>query len=128
MANKEALDNLFPQDVRNAIANYVKAGGNVYVSTYAARLAHPIGRAPEPPNVFSEDNGFGVGNDEWKVLADFGSDHVNHTHAIYNYLIANNLYDQKSNGLIKKHYLIQPLIQRLGVFFTLPLSKAPTMH
>ena len=24
MANKEALDNLFPQDVRNAIANYVK--------------------------------------------------------------------------------------------------------
>ena len=67
MANKEALDNLFPQDVRNAIANYVKAGGNVYVSTYAARLAHLIGRAPEPPNVFSEDNGFGVGNDEWNV-------------------------------------------------------------
>jgi hypothetical protein len=75
MANKEALDNLFPQDVRNAIANY-----------------------------------------------------VNHTHAIYNYLIANNLYDQKSNGLIKKNYFIQPLIQRLGVFFTLPLSKAPTMR
>ena len=70
MANKEALDNLFPQDVRNAIANY-----------------------------------------------------VNHTHAIYNYLIANNLYDQKSNGLIQKHYLIQPLIQRLGVFLPFPFLR-----
>ena len=102
MANKEALDNLFPQDVRvrDAIANYVKAGGNVYLSTYAARLAHLIGRAPAP-DVFSENQGF-AGYAEWKVLADFSNNHVNHTHAIYNYLIANNLYDQKSNGLIKK--------------------------
>lgn len=46
-----------------------------------------------------------------------------HTHAIYNYLIANNLYDQKSNGLIIKHYLIQPLIQRLGVFLPFPFLR-----
>lgn len=75
------------------------------------------------PKSADKDNGFGVGDDEWKVLADFGSDHVNHTHAIYNYLIANNLYDQKSNGLIKKHYLIQPLIQRLGVFLPFPFLR-----
>ena len=97
-----ALDNLFPQDVRDAIANYVKAGGNVYLSTYAARLAHLIGRAPEPGE-FKENNGFGVGNDEWKVLADFSDNYVNHTHAIYKYLIANNLYGQKSNGLYFFH-------------------------
>ena len=106
MANKEALDNLFPQDVRvrvrDAIANYVKAGGNVYVSTYAARLAHLIGRAPEP-TVFSEDNGFNDGNDEWKVLADFSDNHVNHTHAIYKHLMENNKYGQKSNGLYFFH-------------------------
>lgn len=94
-----ALDNLFPQYVRNAIANYVKAGGNVYLSTYAARLAHLIGRAPAP-DVFIENNGFGDGNDEWKVLADFSNNHVNHTHAIYKYLIEENLYGLKSsNGL-----------------------------
>lgn len=100
--DRGALDNLFPQDVRDAIANYVKAGGNVYLSTYAARLAHLIGRAPEP-GVFSENNGFGDANDEWKVLADFSDDHVNHTHAIYKHLIENNLYGLKSNGLYFFH-------------------------
>lgn len=105
MANKEALDNLFPQDVRvrDAIANYVKAGGNVYLSTYAARLAHLIGRAPAP-DVFSENQGF-AGYAEWKVLADFSNNHVNHTHAIYKYLMENNLYNQKDNGLYFFHML-----------------------
>lgn len=100
--DRGALDNLFPQDVRDAIANYVKAGGNVYLSTYAARLAYLIGRAPEPGE-FKENNGFGDGSDEWKVLADFSDNHVNHTHAIYKYLIANNLYGKKSNGLYFFH-------------------------
>ena len=100
--DRGALENLFPQEVRDAIANYVKAGGNVYLSTYAARLAHLIGRAPEPGE-FKENNGFGDGSDEWKVLADFSDNHVNHTHAIYKYLIANNLYGQKSNGLYFFH-------------------------
>lgn len=100
--DRGALDNLFPQEVRDAIANYVKAGGNVYLSTYAARLAHLIGRAPEPGE-FKENNGFGDGSDEWKVLADFSDNHVNHTHAIYKYLIANNLYGKKSNGLYFFH-------------------------
>ena len=100
--DRGALDNLFPQYVRDAIANYVKAGGNVYLSTYAARLAHLIGRAPEL-GLFTENNGFGDGNDEWKVLADFGNDYVNHTHAIYKYLIETNMYGQKTNGLYFFH-------------------------
>lgn len=99
-----ALDNLFPQDVRDAIANYVKAGGNVYLSTYAVRLAHLIGRVQVEPNVFSGNNGF-AGYAEWKVLADFSNNHVNHTHAIYKYLMETNMYDQKTNGLYFFHML-----------------------
>lgn len=97
-----ALDDLFPQDVRDAIANYVKAGGNVYLSTYAVRLAHLIGRVQLEPDVFSVNQGF-ADYAEWKVLADFSNNHVNHTHAIYKHLMENNLYGQKSNGLYFFH-------------------------
>lgn len=100
--DKGALDNLFPPNVRDAIANYVKAGGNVYLSTYAARLAHLIGRAPEPGE-FTENNGFDNGSDEWKVLADFSNNHVNHTHAIYKHLMEHSLYGLKDNGLYFFH-------------------------
>ncbi len=92
---KDDLDNLFPDAVRTALANYVKAGGNLYLSTFAARLAYLMGRAPEPG--FAEHNGFCC-NDEWKVMAHFrrmddgGRD--KHEHAIYKYLRDNNLYDQ----------------------------------
>ncbi|MBQ6763762.1 MAG: DUF4960 domain-containing protein [Paludibacteraceae bacterium] len=92
---KDDLDNLFPDAVRTALANYVKAGGNLYLSTFAARLAYLMGRAPEPG--FVEHNGFCC-DDEWKVMAHFrrmddgGRD--KHEHAIYKYLRDNNLYDQ----------------------------------
>lgn len=97
--NQDALDNLFPQEVRNAIANYVKAGGNVYLSTYAVRLAHLIGRAPVEHLIFgnglqqdiSEDNK-NITNDPWKVLANYGEGYDNHGHAVYKYLVEHNQY------------------------------------
>lgn len=89
------FDELFPSDVRTALANYVKAGGNLYLSTFAVRLAYLIGRTPEPG--FSENDGFCC-SDEWKVNAHFmkggdGSYDVDkHGHAIFKYLRDNNLY------------------------------------
>ncbi len=91
-----AFDAMFPTDVRTALANYVKAGGNLYLSTFAARLAYLIGRTPEPG--FSENNGFASAGDEWKLTAHFkkggdGSYDVDkHGHAIFKYLRDNDLY------------------------------------
>lgn len=84
------FDELFPSDVRTALANYVKAGGNLYLSTFAVRLAYLIGRTPEPG--FSENDGFCC-SDEWKVNAHFmkggegGYDVDKHGHAIYKDLV-----------------------------------------
>ena len=90
--NQDALDNLFPQEVRNAIANYIKAGGNVYLSTYAVRLAHLIGRAQENHLIFSNGLQKNITDDPWKVLANFGEGYDNHGHAVYKYLVENNQY------------------------------------
>ena len=95
---KDDLDALFPAEVRTALANYVKAGGNLYLSTYAARLAYLMGRAPEPG--FSEHNGFAGCSidDPWRLKArayrdgDGGYNIDNHGHAIYKYLNEDNQY------------------------------------
>ncbi len=93
------FDALFPSDVRTALSNYVKAGGNLYLSTFAARLAFLMGRAPEPG--FSENNGFGTCNldDPWRIKARAYNDDENniynidnHEHAIYKYLNEGNQY------------------------------------
>lgn len=94
-----ALDALFPQDVRDAISNYVKAGGNVYLSTYAVRLAHLIGRAPVEHLIFGNglqqdhsETDKNITNDPWKVLANYGEGYDNHGHAVYKYLVEHNQY------------------------------------
>ena len=95
---KDDLDALFPAEVRTALANYVKAGGNLYLSTFAARLAYLMGRAPEPG--FSEHNGFAGCpiDDPWRLKArayrdgDGGYNIDNHGHAIYKYLNEDNQY------------------------------------
>lgn len=92
--DKTTFDALFPQEVRDAIARYVKAGGNVYLSTYAVRLLSLIGRGPE--SGFAENNGFnedtGHESDPWKVLANFGEGMDNSVHFVYKYLKDNNQY------------------------------------
>lgn len=93
---KADFDNLFPDSVCVALANYVKDGGNLYLSTYAARLVWRMGRTATEPG-FAEHNGFGGCdiNDQWKLKAHFigeGYDIDKHTHAIYKYLNDSNKY------------------------------------
>ena len=87
---KADFDALFPQNVRTALADYVKDGGHLYLSTFAARLVWLMGRTAVEPG-FAEQNGFGGCdiNDQWKLKAHFigeGYDIDMHTHAIYQYL------------------------------------------
>lgn len=95
--NEAAFDAMFPVEVRDALANYVKAGGNLYLSTFAARLAFLIGRAPAL-NEVKWDNGFASADDEWKLTAHFkkggdGSYDVDkHEHAIFKNLRDNKFY------------------------------------
>lgn len=87
-----ALDGLFPQSVRDRLANYVKAGGNLYLSTYASRLVFLINRGPEPG--FKENQGFssyGI-NDPWLLLVNFGAGYDNHGHRIFKPLNDNSKY------------------------------------
>ena len=89
------LDALFPSGVRTAIANYVKAGGNVYFSTFGVRVAYLIGRAPEPG--FAENNGFCC-DANWKLTAHFrkGEDYDvdKRGHAIYKVLRDNGTHPE----------------------------------
>lgn len=90
--NVGALDGLFPQPVRDRLANYVKAGGNLYLSTYASRLVSLIGRGPAPG--FNENNGFSTcgTNDPWLLLVNFGAGYDNHEHMIFKPLNDNSKY------------------------------------
>lgn len=93
---KGDFDSLFPEAVRTALANYVKAGGNLYLSTFAARLVWLMGRTGQEPG-FAEHNGFGgcSYDDPWRIKARAFNDGYNidnHGHAIYKYLNEDNQY------------------------------------
>lgn len=87
--NIETFDALFSQEVRTAITNYVKAGGNLYLSTHATRIIGPdyINRASYPS--FTENNAFANGSDHWKVIASNGARGGDKSHSIYTLLISN---------------------------------------
>ena len=80
---KTEFDDLFPTEVRTALANYVKAGGNLYLSTFASRLVWLMGRMNVEPG-FDQNNDIAPGNENWYVRANFGQD--NHEHAVYKYV------------------------------------------
>ena len=88
--NIGTFDALFSQDVRDAITNYVKAGGNLYLSTHATRIIGPdyINRASYPS--FAENNAFAKGSDHWKVIASNGARGGDNSHSIYTLLISNH--------------------------------------
>lgn len=90
------LDDLFPAGVRTAIANYVKAGGNVYFSTFGVRVAYLIERTPEPG--FSENDGFCCPTENWKLTAHFRKgeeyDVDKRGHAIYQVLRDHNTHPE----------------------------------
>ena len=88
--NISKFDALFSQDVRDAITNYVKAGGNLYLSTHATRIIglDYINRASYPS--FAENNAFAKGSDHWKVIASNGARGGDNSHSIYTLLISNH--------------------------------------
>lgn len=93
---KGDFDALFPDAVRTALANYVKAGGNLYLSTFATRLVWLMGRTGQEPS-FSEHDGFAgcSYDDPWRIKARAFNDGYNidnHGHAIYKYLNEDNQY------------------------------------
>ena len=79
---------LMADDVIAALANYVKAGGNLLLTKHATQLVAAIGRVSEnrAPNLYSDGAG-GEGTDTWTAQAIIGYDQTeryDHTgHAIY---------------------------------------------
>ena len=79
---------LVADDVIAALANYVKAGGNLLLTKHATQLVAAIGRVSEnrAPNLYSDGAG-GEGTDIWTAQAIVGYDmteRYDHTgHAIY---------------------------------------------
>ena len=102
--NISAFDalSLFSQEVRTAITNYVKAGGNLYLSTHATRIIGPdyINRASYPS--FAENNAFANGSDHWKVIASNGARGGDKSHSIYTYLISEG---KEVNGEANRFYM-----------------------
>lgn len=75
---------LFPSDIRSKLANFVKAGGNLYLSTFASRLVWLMNRMNAKPG-FEENNGIDGNSADWYVRAHFDSQD-NHGHAVYKYM------------------------------------------
>ncbi|MDE7160621.1 MAG: DUF4960 domain-containing protein [Muribaculaceae bacterium] len=60
--------------VKEALTNYIKDGGSLYLSKHATQLVSALGRLPEnyAPGIFGDGDG-GRGTDIWTVNALFGS-------------------------------------------------------
>lgn len=84
---KTEFDALFPSDIYTKLANFVKAGGNLYLSTFASRLVWLMGRINAEPG-FDQNNDIDGGSADWYLRADFGQD--NHEHAVYKYVSGYN--------------------------------------
>lgn len=67
------FDALFNDDFTVALGNYVKAGGNLYLSKQATRLVTKIGRAQWWPNDY-KSNGYFDASDEWQMCVHFCTD------------------------------------------------------
>lgn len=67
------FDALFNDDVATALGNYVKVGGNLYLSKQATRLVSKIGRATWWPNDY-QSNGYSDASDEWQMCVHFCTD------------------------------------------------------
>lgn len=70
------------QNAVNAVANFAKAGGGVYLSKMATQLAVPMGRlaADLQVNIFGDGDG-GAGTDDWAINAQLGSWQLNSANA-----------------------------------------------
>ena len=81
----EDFDAMFNNDFKTAIANYVKAGGNLYLSKQATRLVTSIGRCSWWPHAFA-NGGYGDGNDTWNMTDNFCANYNRHGHAMMKYI------------------------------------------
>lgn len=86
--SKDDFDALFPSNIYTKLANFVKAGGNLYLSTFASRLVWLMGRMNAEPG-FDQNNGIDGNSADWYVRAHFDSQD-NHEHAVYKYVSGYN--------------------------------------
>lgn len=108
--SEEGVDNLFPEEKRNALSNYVKAGGNLLLTKKASRLACHIGRMGDRVGgtyyPSGKDGEYKVeGDDIWTINAMIG---VGCTlrdarqHPIFKDMTTSNQYAHESFPLIGK--------------------------
>lgn len=67
------FDAMFNDNVATALGNYVKAGGNLFLSKQATRLVTKMGRACWWPNGYNS-NGYFDAADEWQMCVHFCTD------------------------------------------------------
>ena len=81
----EDFDAMFNDDFKTAVANYVKAGGNLYLSKQATRLVTSIGRCSWWPHAFA-NGGYVDGSDTWNMTDNFCANYNRHGHAMIKYV------------------------------------------
>ncbi len=85
----------------NALSNYYKEGGNLFLSNHATQLLAPLGRIAEnrSPGIFGDGNG-GSGTDIWTINANIGLEYDQQNHAIFNGLEKSSQYEHSTFPII----------------------------
>ncbi len=81
----EDFDAMFNDDFKTAVANYVKAGGNLYLSKQATRLVTKINRCSWWPREY-KNGGYEDGSDIWNMTDNFCANYNRHGHAMIKYV------------------------------------------
>ena len=79
------FDVMFNDDFKTALENYVKAGGNLYLSKQATRLVTKINRCSWWPREY-KNGGYEDGSDVWKMTDNFCAGYNRHGHAMIKYI------------------------------------------
>lgn len=89
------------QDMLESLNQYVKDGGNLYLSGHATQLLRSLGRIPAKfsPNEFNDGNG-GQGDDEWTVNPVPAMKYDHRAHAIYKNMQESDAFGWTTYGIL----------------------------
>lgn len=88
-------------EMLNALKQFVKDGGNLYLSGHATQMLQSLGRIPAKfaPNEFSDGNG-AQGADEWTVNPKLADKYDHKGHAIYKNMKVSDAFSWTTYGIL----------------------------
>lgn len=83
----------------NALTNYYKAGGNLFLSNHATQLIVALGRTERAPGIYGNGEG-GEGSDVWTINANIGLQYDQSAHPVFEGLEISNQFPHPTFPLI----------------------------